>query len=78
MTRIFIDAALGAKLHELTEPAQICDPAGRILGSFTPTPMEAIYEGLEPQITKEELEQRAREGGGRTLAEILADLERRA
>ena len=33
---------------------------------------------MEPQVSEEELDRRQREGGGRTLDEIMADLEKRS
>jgi hypothetical protein len=78
MTRIIVDGSLGSKLGNLAEPVELCDPYGRVLGRFTPTFDPSLYERLEPQISEEELIRREQGGGGRTLAEIVADLEKRA
>jgi hypothetical protein len=78
MTRVIVDEALRKKLHDLKETLELCDDAGHVLGRVTPVFDPALYEGLEPDISDEEIERRMREGGGRTLAEILADLEKRA
>jgi len=43
-----------------------------IIGQRAPS----LYEGVEVPVSEEELDQIEREGGGRSLAEIMADLER--
>jgi hypothetical protein len=78
MTRVIIDAMVGDKLHDLTETVELCDTSGRVLGRFTPAFNASMYESLEPQISEVELLRREQRGGGRTLAEIMADLEKRA
>jgi hypothetical protein len=78
MTRIIIDAALRSKLDNLLQAVELCDESGRVLGRYVPLLEPSMYEGLEPQISDEELQRRKQQGGGRTLAEILADLEKRA
>jgi hypothetical protein len=73
MTRIVVDTALREKLHNLTEPLELCDEEGRVLGRFLPVPDPALYEGLEPQISREELERRKQNKGKTyTTAEVLA------
>ena len=74
MTQIVVDPATVAKLHELQEPVQLTDAAGRVLGRFVPGACDARFE---PQISLEEAERRLSEGPGRTLDEILRDLEKR-
>lgn len=73
MVKIVADTALLAQLHNLDTPLEFCDPAGRTLGYFQPASAH-----WEPRITEEELDRREKAGGGRPLAAILADLERRA
>ena len=36
MTQIVLDANAITKLDALTQPVQVCDPAGRIVGRFVP------------------------------------------
>jgi hypothetical protein len=76
MTRITVDRDLGSKLHELTQPAELCDDRGRPLGRFIPHLDPSEYD-LEPQISKEEL-QRRKQSKERTYttAEVLAHLEK--
>jgi hypothetical protein len=75
MTRIVIDAGMRKKLRNLAEDMQFTDEDGRILGNFTPATRNSRRE---PQIGKEEIQRRLREGGGRALAEIMSDLEKRS
>lgn len=75
MTTLVIDAAFRSKLGNLAEAVQFKDEAGRVLGHFLP-----LLDGAhrKPQIGEEEIERRLRDGGGRPLAEIMSDLEKRA
>lgn len=72
MTRIIVDEATRARLGNLAEAMQLCDESGRVLGYFTPA-----SNLREPQISQEEARRRLQQGGGRPLADILADLEKR-
>jgi hypothetical protein len=76
MTRITIDADLPGKLASLTQPAELCDPSGRVLGQFIPTPDLSRYGPREPQVSEEELDRREQEGESFTTAEVLAHLEK--
>jgi hypothetical protein len=77
MTRIIVDEALRNKLHNLAHPLELCDESGRVLGRFLPTLDPSLYEGLEPQISKEELQRRKQaKGKAYTTAEVLAYLEK--
>jgi hypothetical protein len=78
MTKLTVDETLPAQLTGRKFPAELCDASGRVIGAFIPVALGWVYEGLEPQVSEEELDRRGREEGGRTLAEILADLEKRA
>ncbi len=77
MTQITVDEDVARALHGIPGPAQLCDRNGRVLGLFTPTFDPTLYEGLEPQISEEELQRREAQLGGRSLRAILADLEKR-
>ncbi len=74
MDKIVINPAVGSQLGALEHPVELCDPSGRVLGWFQPA-ME--YEYYVPPFSEEELRAAEQEEGGRTLAEILADLEKR-
>lgn len=77
MTQVVIDESLTHQLRGLHEPCVLMDSAGNKLGFFRPEIDHSLYEGLEPSVSDEELTRREREGGGRILAEIMADLEKR-
>jgi hypothetical protein len=77
MNRVTLDASMRAKLNDLTRPLEFCDEAGHVLGRFTPTPHPSLYEGLEPQISREELERRKRSKGKTySTAQVLEHLEK--
>jgi hypothetical protein len=78
MTRVTVDPLTQARLRGLAQPAELCDESGRVLGYFTPLSSRAPNGAMEPTISEEELRRREQEGGGRTLAEILADLGKKA
>jgi hypothetical protein len=71
MNRIIVDSVTKAKLASVREKSELCDDSGYILGHFIP------LDPREPRITPEEIDRRQRAGGGRSLAEILADLEKK-
>lgn len=73
MTRLVLDRDTLARLGPLDKPLQICDDSGHILGVFQPV----RKEDLEPAISRDEIERRKQEKSGRSLKEILADLESR-
>ncbi len=75
MTRLTVDSTLPGKLATLTEPVELCDEAGRVLGQYFPRLDPAEYD-LEPQISREEIERRKRANEPTyTTAEVLARLE---
>lgn len=78
MTRVIVDPLTRAKLINVRNPLELCDESGHLLGRFIPAMHAAEQDLLESGISEEELDRREREEGGRSLAEILADLERRA
>jgi len=71
-----VDEATRAKLLQAARPVELCDEAGRSLGRFIPRLDPALYEGLEPDISDEEIERRKREDRRYTTAEVLAYLEK--
>jgi hypothetical protein len=72
---VTVDADTRRKLRDLAEAMQFTDESGRVLGHYTPVQNDPRRR---PQISEEEIQQRLAQGGGRTLAEIMADLEKRA
>jgi hypothetical protein len=77
MTRIKLDTDLAARLHDLAQVAELCDPSGRVLGQFVPRVDLSEWEPVSPEVSEEELDRRARSGARRySTAEVLATLER--
>jgi hypothetical protein len=75
MSELIVDSATLVKLREVSECVEIRDEGGELIGYFTPPVDRRLYEVIEIPVSDEELHRRALKGGGRTLAEILADLE---
>ncbi len=73
MSAIIVDGPLSAELLAVPDSVELRDAGGRVLGYFTP----ARPGDLEPDVSEAELERRFAAGGGRPLADILRDLERR-
>ncbi|HEY7154263.1 MAG TPA: hypothetical protein VH575_09935 [Gemmataceae bacterium] len=75
MTQIILDATLRSKLHNLSQPLELCDESGRILARLTPVLDPSQYEPVEPQLSPDELQRRRQEPDFST-AEVLAYLEK--
>lgn len=78
MNEVIVDAALRARLNNLDDLLQLRDESGRILGYFHPL-VESAASGegaIRSPISDEEIARRRSQRTGRTLAEILADLNR--
>lgn len=73
MTQLILDPAILDRLAAMKSAVQLCYPDGRVAGNFVPAP--ASWQ--RPPVSDEELAERKREGG-RSLAEVVADLEKRA
>ena len=81
MTTITVTPELLKQLNGLIGPLEFRDPEGRLLGAFQPTGEKPTYAQViatSPH-TEEELLEEARQclasGGGRTLLDILKDLQ---
>lgn len=77
MSQITLDSHSIEKLVAVTHAVDVCDKSGRVVGKFIPT-VDSSGIDREPKITEEELRRRMREIGGRSLSEIMADLEKRS
>ena len=76
MTQITIDAELAMKLQQLTDAAELCDTAGRVVGRFVPQLDLSEWERCEPEISEEELQRREQSLEKRySTAEVRAHLE---
>lgn len=66
-----------SKMLDLNQPVDVCDESGRVIGRTFAELDPSLYEGLEPQISAEELAKRMQHKGKTyTTAEVLAHLER--
>jgi hypothetical protein len=77
VTRITLDSELRTRLLNLDHPLELCDESGQVLARVLPTLDPSQYEGLESQISRDELERRKQNKGKTyTTTEVLAHLER--
>jgi hypothetical protein len=76
MTRLIVDEQLRKQLRNLTEPLELCDESGRVLGRVFPAYDLSEYEPWEPPFDEEELQRREQSKERRyTTAEVLKYLE---
>ena len=76
MPLVILPDSMKAKFLAADGPVECCTADGTVVGYFTPT--GAKKYDLDPGISEEEMERREAAGGGRPLADILRDLEKRA
>jgi hypothetical protein len=74
MTRITLDAASQNVLHALTEPAELCDDEGRVIGRFLPRMDPTQFTPLEPQVNDDALSLRERSTDWHSTSEVLDSL----
>ena len=78
MPEFTLDPTTSDQLRQFKEPVELRDPGGFHLGTFLPVDDKRLYREIEIPFTTEELKRFASEPGGRTLAEIMADLEKQS
>lgn len=71
MSRLTVDSVMLTKLQGLSQPVDLCDEKGRVVGHFVPS------AALELDIPEEELDRRAASFQGRPLDDLVAEWERR-
>lgn len=77
MTRVLVDATLRSLLHYLSQPLELCDESGRVLGRVIPTLDLSQYEPWEPSFSEDDLRRQEQTNEKRyTTAEVLAQLEK--
>lgn len=76
MNQIFVDDSFTRQLPSSPAPCLVFDAQGKPLGCFTPSVDTSVYKGLRPAVSDAELDRREKAGGGRSLANILADLQK--
>ena len=78
MVRVVLDASVLAKLSNPDGPVEICDESGSTIGYFQPV-YSSTGDAEKPTspFSDEKLRRRQQQRGGRSLEEILSDLEHR-
>ncbi len=78
MDFVVVDQGTKEKLTAPGDAVEIRDSSGQVLGYFLPPGKSISYEKVDIDIgiSEEELDRRSKEGGGRSLHEIMDDLER--
>ncbi len=77
MTKLVVDDRTSRTLRSAHETVELFDENGLPLGLFTPANQNTLYQQIQIPYSAEELAQLATQSGGRPLAEIIADLEKR-
>jgi hypothetical protein len=79
MSRITVDAATRARLHNLDEFLVFCDESGRTLGYFHPgiPPDSATTSKIKSPIPDEEIERRRKDRTGIPFSDVLNRLKDR-
>jgi hypothetical protein len=76
MTRIILDAASLSKLHNLSQPLELCDETGAVRAQLIPVLNPDDYEPCEPPpLSEEEMRKRRESTDGLTTRELIAKLE---
>ncbi len=82
MSSVVLDSQVLERLRQPGGLVEIRDETGQLAGYFTPPgehPKESsLYRDVEVPFTDEELDRFEQEPGGRSLDEILKDLEKRS
>lgn len=84
MTKLVIDSQMESQLRGKRDSLELVNGAGRLIGFFTPFNQQHAADsppGSSPTVvpfSASELKRREQETGGRSLAEIMSDLERRS
>jgi len=78
MTQITIPADL-VSTFVVTEPTQVLDEQGKLLGYYTPAreATDGDYEWAFREVTEAEIEFSRNSGPGRPAGEVLAELQRK-
>jgi hypothetical protein len=74
MTKITVDEELRQKLLDFREAVDLYDESGRLLAHVLPAVDLADYGPLEPQVSDEELDRRAKSDKWCTTEEVLQHL----
>lgn len=77
MTRVVLNETLRRMLHNLSQPIELCNDAGHVVGRVFPTTDLSQYEPWEPVFSEDELRRQEQSNEKRyTTAEVLTHLEK--
>lgn len=77
MNRILMNETLRSLLHNLSQPLELCDESGRVVGRVFPALDPSAYEPWEPVFTEDELRRQEQSNEQRfSTAQVLAELEK--
>jgi hypothetical protein len=76
MTQIVLEGNIVEKLLPLSEPVELCDPSGQVLGEFRPRLQVSskLPEGFKSPFSREELDAALRDPRRYTTKEVLEHL----
>jgi hypothetical protein len=74
MPQIILDASLSGRLHQMGQPAELCDPDGKVIGRFVPIVNLALWEPVTPEVSEEELDRREQADDWVSSEEVRAHL----
>jgi hypothetical protein len=75
MTTITIPDSILAGIRPGEQTVEVRDATGRVVGYFAPVVSSQDYRAVTQPVSEDELDRRSHAGGGRSLADILGDLE---
>lgn len=78
MSITITDSALIEQLRRINGDVELKDPSGSVLGRFVADNRFKLPPGVKSPFTEEQLQELRKQRGGRPLADILRDLEKRA
>ena len=76
MSDLFLPDTFAAQLQGLSQPIHLCDASGKKLGYFVPVADPSVYEGLEPDLSDQELSEIERSSEWYSTDEVLRRLEK--
>jgi hypothetical protein len=79
MNKVTLDRASRLQLDNPDAEVEVCDQTGRTVGYYLPAGLrdELLYAWAKSQVSEQELELARQQPGGRSLKDILADLNNR-
>ena len=76
MSSLVLEQSSIDQLKAVETGVEVRDSQGKLIGFFVPAITTDEVDQYECHVSEKELQRRARDGGGRPLTEILADLRR--